>query len=110
MEAMTTNESGEKAATNEELSWRAHVCGAAEFTGPNAEYCRRYGLDHRVFRAYKKKFGVVKSRVPERTVFVKLEPSLAAATAAPVREARNRELPDPAWTAKFIVALMEARR
>ncbi len=108
MEAKTS-EIGEKAATSEERSWKAHVSGAAEFTGSNAEYCRRNNLDHRVFRVYKKKFGIVKSRVAEpSTVFVKVEPT--PATAAAVREIRMRELPDPEWTAKFIAALMEARR
>jgi hypothetical protein len=108
MEATTTNESGEKAATNEELAWKAHVTSASEFTGPNAEYCRRHGLDHRVFRAYKKKFGVVKSRLREPKVFVKVEPT--PATAVVIRELRSRELPDPAWTAKFVASLMDARR
>jgi hypothetical protein len=107
MEAKT-GESSEKAATSEERSWRAHISGAAEFTGSNAEYCRRHGLDHRVFRAYKKKFGVVKSRVLPPKVFVKVEPT--PATAMAVRELRMKELPDPAWTAKFLAALMDARR
>lgn len=108
MEATTMNESGEKATTNEELAWRSHIGGAAEFTGPNAEYCRRYGLDHRVFRAYKKKFGAVKARVPEPAAFVKVQPLPERVTITPV--ARVKELPDPAWTARFIVALMDARR
>jgi len=105
---VSTSELGEKAATSEELAWRAHISGASEFTGPNAEYCRRHDLDHRIFRAYKKKFGAVKSRVPAPAAFVKLQPLPERVVIPPV--ARVKELPDPAWTATFIVALMEARR
>jgi hypothetical protein len=108
MEATMTSGSGEKATTSEELAWRAHVAGAAEFTGPNAEYCRRHGLDHRVFRAYKKKFGVVKARISATPAFVKIEPVPERVKITPI--VRDVSLPDPMWTAKFIAALMEARR
>ncbi len=110
MEATNTNEVNGPVSHDDEAAWRAHISGALEFPGSNAEYCRRNGLDPRVFRAEKKKFGATKSRVLEPKAFVKIE-SLApeALSMASAVRPRTGSLPDPRWTAEFIAALMAAR-
>ena len=110
MEATNTNEGSGPVSHADEAAWRAHISGALEFPGSNAEYCRRNGLDHRVFRAQKKKYGAVRARVLEPKAFVKIE-GLAplAVSTAPALCSRKTSLPDPRWTAEFIAALLAAR-
>ena len=109
MEATSTNEVSGPVSHDDEAAWRAHISGAQEFPGSNAEYCRRNGLDHLVFRAQKKKFGATKSRILEPKAFVKIESLASTASPEPLARARKSNLPDPRWTAEFIAALMAAR-
>ena len=110
MEATNTNEVNGPVSHDDEAAWRAHISGALEFPGSNAEYCRRNGLDQRVFRAEKKKFGAKKSRVLEPKAFVKIESHAPEAmSTAPALRPSKANLPDPRWTAEFIAALMAAR-
>ena len=109
MEATITNEVSANLLPEDEAAWRAHISGALKFSGSNAEYCRRNGLDHRVFRAQKKRFGATKARILEPKAFVKIESvATEGVSPTPVIRARRANLPNPRWTAEFIAALMTA--
>ncbi len=94
-----------------EESWRAHVVQARSFSGTDAEYCRRNGLDPGIFRTYKKKYTIPKQSGAK--AFVKVTttedpaPPREAASRRPERTSESR-LPDARWTAEFIAALMSA--
>ena len=104
--ATTELESAEPALTEE--AWRRHVATAEKFRGSDAEYCRRQGLDPKVFRAQKKKFNRREARAPAAGAFVKIEAQATAPKAA--MSGRAATLPDPRWTAEFIVALFKSLR
>ena len=97
-------------------AWRQHIASAAKFLGSDAEYCRRLGLDPKIFRVNKKKFRATKSkaRPAAPSAFVKVEQTAAAPRAeslAPKRpSAAVVPLPDARWLAEFIAALLVAMR
>ena len=117
-EVKTTSEAEAKKAesTLSDDAWRQHVASAAKFLGSDAEYCRRFGLDTKLFRVNKKKFRVTKSkaRPAAPSAFVKVEQAAAAPRAespAPKRpSAAVAPLPDARWVAEFIAALLVAMR
>jgi len=108
MEATKPSEVNLSLSPDDEAVWRAHISGALKFPGSNAEYCRRNGLNHRIFRAQKKKFGATKSRVLEPKAFVKIEGLASTTSPEPLMRGRKSNLPDPRWAAEFIAALMAA--
>jgi hypothetical protein len=95
-----------------EESWKAHVAGARAFRGSDTEYCRRRGLDPKLFRSYKKKHAKPKPGVVEPKAFVQIqcaesqtEPKVAAK-----RLPESAALPDPRWLAEFVTHLFSAHR
>ena len=118
IEVATMGEAETKKAepTLSDDAWRLHVASAAKFLGSDAEYCRRFGLDPKVFRVNKKKFRAAKSkaRPAAPSAFVKVEqaPAVPRAEApAPRRpSAAVAPLPDARWVAEFVAALLVAMR
>jgi hypothetical protein len=117
-EVTTTTEAEAKKAEPplSDDAWRQHIASAAKFLGSDAEYCRRFGLEPKVFRVNKKKFRATRSkaRPAAPSVFVKVEQAAAAPHAessAPKRASPTvAPLPDARWMAEFIAALLVAMR
>lgn len=108
MEVPTSMQAETIRIPEDEGTWRAHVKYAEDFRGSNAEYCRRNRIDHRVFRSYKKKFGATKARAGDPKAFVKIQAESQGGPKVETFRPRNKSLPDPRWTAEFIVALIAA--
>jgi hypothetical protein len=117
-EVTTTTEAEAKKAEPplSDDAWRQHIASAAKFLGSDAEYCRRFGLEPKVFRVNKKKFRATKTKerpmVP--SAFVKVEQTAAVPRAeSPVPKCPSAvvmSLPDARWLAEFIAALHVAKR
>lgn len=88
--------------------WQVHVARAKRFSGSNAEYCRRNGLDPMLFRYYKKKCSG--ARRPGRAKgFVKVVQragKLKESEGSRPPQSHVAAMPDARWTAEFVAALL----
>ena len=78
--------------------WRAHVEARGSFAGSTKEYCRQHGLKESQYYSWKRRLSSEDKASP----FAKVNLARAKPQAVKVRESK---LPDPEWTAKFLLAL-----
>ena len=89
-------------------AWNEHVLKAQQFGGSNSEYCRVNNLSLSTFFSHKSRLGLSKLTKASRarTAFVKVEPRFSADPGEDA-EPKMRNLPDPKWVAKFVLALTD---
>ena len=98
--------------------WKAHVLKAQASRLSDAKYCLKNELSLWIFTTYKKRLGFVKPRVPKPTpapsAFARVVMPMAAPSAQsePPRAVRtaHSDLPDAAWCADFVRALLAAKK
>jgi hypothetical protein len=95
-------------SANEELIWKAHIVDAERFDGTLSEYCAQHGLRVRQFHRYRRKLGIVRPYRRRRDkAFVKVE--CVEAQVAEPKSVPSVALPDPAWLAEFVLAVLSRR-
>ena len=87
--------------------WKNHVLSAKDFKGTDREYCQRNDLSSSTLSNYKKLFGLTKGRKRNKSKFTQIQASVSIPS-KPSTSFKNisRELPDPKWTAEFVMSLM----
>ena len=98
-----TNEIKEKGLSKVQGFWMEHVVAADDFSGPDFDYCKANGLNHKTFQTYKRKFGFTKRNLGRPKKFFKVEPM-------PERMHSGSGRPDAKWMAEFVGALLTGQR
>lgn len=84
--------------------WKEHILKAKRSGVSVAEYCRANNLSEGLFYTRKRRLGLMKPARRKRPAFVRVEP----VAEAPIKGKSfwARQLPEPEWAAKFVMALM----
>ena len=106
MEEVLIQPPAAEAPLEDEAIWRAHVTDFLKFKGSARDYCRENGLNHPLFRLYKRKFGLTKPHGRRQKAFVKVESPVDPGLSFPQCISQKSRLPDPKWVAEVLARLL----